>query len=217
MTPALAAALVSAQADMPALQRDKLNPHFKSRYLSLESLLEEVLPVLNSHGLALVQLPSFGLGQDGSTYPALQTMIIHGESGESIETTMLLLAVKSDPQGQGSAITYARRYSLMSMLGLSADEDDDGNAASSAKANATRKGASQRVPEGESDGQRSATPPGSISAAQLKRLHTLVGVHGLSAHTAKALIRRVAGVESSKDIPAEKYDAVCAEIQRVPK
>jgi hypothetical protein len=191
---------------MPALQRDKINPAFRSKYLSLEALLGEVLPVLNKHGLALIQLPSFVYTSGAlAAVPALTTRLVHDESGESIETTMLLLASKSDPQGQGSAITYARRYSLMSMLGLSADEDDDGNAASS------QRGARKLAAASTANGAKK------ITAAQLTRLHTLVGAHGLSADSARALIRNIGGVESSKDIPAAKYDAIIAEITKLPE
>jgi ERF superfamily len=121
---ALPQALLAAQKDVPAVQKTSINPHFKNKFVSLDSLLGEVLPVLNKHGLVLLQLPTT---VDG--HPALRTRIVHAESGEAVEDTMLLMAAKDDPQGQGAAITYARRYSLMSMLGLIADEDDDGNRA----------------------------------------------------------------------------------------
>ena len=196
MTPALAAALVKAQADMPALQRDKLNPHFKSRYLSLESLLGEVLPVLNGNGLALVQLPTASFSPDGAALPSLRTILVHGESGESIETTMLLLASKSDPQGQGSAITYARRYSLMSMLGLSADEDDDGNAAT-----------------GRARGSRQSPKGQTISETERKRLFPLAKEAGITTDRLKELVREHAGVESTNDIPKAKYDALLAAVK----
>jgi hypothetical protein len=86
--------------------------------------MEQILPVLNSNGLLLLQLPTTVGGE-----PALRTSIVHEETGESIEDTMLLVLAKDDPQGQGSAITYARRYALMAALGLVADEDDDAEAA----------------------------------------------------------------------------------------
>lgn len=121
-------ALLAAQQDAPHLQRDAINPHFKSKFISLDTLIENVLPVLNKHGLVLLQFPSTVSGQ-----PALRTRLVHAESGEAVEDTMLLMAAKDDPQGQGSAITYARRYSLMSILGLVADEDDDGNHATKAR------------------------------------------------------------------------------------
>lgn len=129
----LASALLAFQSEAPALQKDKINPHFRSKYLSLESLMEQVLPVLNSHGLVLIQQPGFvdtAVGTEAHRLvPSLTTTLLHGASGESRESTMLLMAAKDDPQGQASAVTYARRISAMSMLGLVADEDDDGNRA----------------------------------------------------------------------------------------
>lgn len=121
-------ALLEVQLQAPSLQRDKINPHFGSRYLSLESLMEAVLPVLNDHGVVLVQSPTT---DDG---PVLVTRLIHAESGEEIATTTPLLMEKQTAQSFGSAMTYARRYALMAMLGLSADADDDGAEASKPKA-----------------------------------------------------------------------------------
>lgn len=111
--------LLAAQGEMPNLQKTGLNPHFGNKYVPLEELMEKVIPVLNKHGLVLMQLPTVVDGHAGLT-----SSLIH-RSGERIESTMLLMCAKDDPQGQGSAITYARRYALMSMLGLSADADDD--------------------------------------------------------------------------------------------
>jgi hypothetical protein len=127
---ALAQALLAFQKSAPAIQKDALNPHFKNRYVSLETLMGEIVPKLNDAGLVVTQLPT-AIIVDGRPSPALRTRITHAESGETIEDVMLLMG-KEDPQGQGSAITYARRYSLMAMLGLVADEDDDGNKASGA-------------------------------------------------------------------------------------
>jgi hypothetical protein len=127
----LASALLAAQQDMPHVQKAGLNPHFKSKFVTLDSLLEQVLPVLNKHGLVLTQHPTTaGVGLD---QPALRTRIWHAGSNETFEDTMLLAADKQTPQGQGSAISYARRYALMAFFGLVADEDDDGAAASKPK------------------------------------------------------------------------------------
>ena len=79
----------------------------------------------NKHGLIWVTLPVCR-----GDVPVLHYRLIHAATGESIDGEMLLMLAKQDPQGQGSAITYARRYSLMAVLGLVADEDDDGNNAS---------------------------------------------------------------------------------------
>lgn len=121
----LAAALVAAQAEMPAVTPDGTNPHFRSKFVTLGKLIAKARPVLNRHGIAVVQLPS----QDDQGRPALTTRLVH-ESGESMEATMPLLLSKSDPQGLGSALTYAKRYALAAALGISDQEDDDGNAAS---------------------------------------------------------------------------------------
>lgn len=102
------------------LQKNAINPHFKNTYISLDALLEAVLPELKRVGVLLIQTPS-AIGSD----PALTTRLIHVASGEELVETMPLMLAKDDPQGQGSAITYARRYALMSTLGLVADEDTD--------------------------------------------------------------------------------------------
>lgn len=115
--------LLAAQKEMPALQKSGINPHFGNKYVPLEELLTTVIPILNKHNLVLLQMPTFAEGQ-----AALEYRIVH-TSGESINNIMLLCAAKDDPQGQGSAITYARRYSLMSLLGLTADVDDDAEGA----------------------------------------------------------------------------------------
>lgn len=192
----LTAALVAAQKQMPDLQRDKINPHFKSAYLSLEKLLEEVLPVLNANGLAVTQWPTFFV-VDGEAKPALRTVLVHGESGEQMDGTMLLLPTKNDPQGQGSAITYAKRYALMSLCGLSADEDDDGNKASGRKAK-------------KKDEPRD---PACITAAQRTRLFAVAREHKVPTDKVREIITRIAAVDSSDDILKDKYDAVIAELE----
>jgi hypothetical protein len=115
-------ALLEVQKEAPALQRDGLNPHFKSSYVTLETVMQTVLPILNRHGLVVVQATT---GDD-----ELRTKLVHAESGEYEESYMRLRISKDDAHGYGSAVTYARRYAIMGMLGLVADADDDGNAAS---------------------------------------------------------------------------------------
>jgi hypothetical protein len=134
----LAEALLAVQSELPtAIHKDAENPHFKSKYVTLDGLLAVTRPALNKHGIVLMQWPE--RAEDGEL--VLTTRLTHAAAGESHETSMVLLPPKGDPQGQGSAITYARRYSLMAILGLAADDDDDGNAGS--KGGGTRGG---RVP-----------------------------------------------------------------------
>ncbi|HLF77115.1 MAG TPA: ERF family protein [Dehalococcoidia bacterium] len=123
----LATAMCTVQANLPTVTRDKTNPFFHSKYAGLDTVMPAALKVLTAHGLALVQT----VGQDGNGGTTLTTLLMH-ESGEWLSDTQPLLLSKSDPQGQGSAITYARRYGVMAMLGLVAEEDDDANAASPA-------------------------------------------------------------------------------------
>ncbi|APQ42166.1 hypothetical protein PBI_MRMAGOO_62 [Mycobacterium phage MrMagoo] len=126
--PELAAALVAAQAEFGAVAKDTANPFFKSKYADLPAVKAEAQPVLAKHGLAVIQEPGF-LVLDGKIHDTLTTTVVHS-SGQARTSTMILRPVKADPQAQGSAITYAKRYAFMAVLGLVADEDDDGNAAS---------------------------------------------------------------------------------------
>ncbi len=121
---ALAAALVKAQSEMKNPPKDSTNPHFKSKYADLATVRDTVMPPLTRNGLSVMQLPC-----ELDDAPALTTLLLHA-SGEWVETTIKLRPSKSDPQGVGSALTYARRYALQSITGVAADEDDDGNAAS---------------------------------------------------------------------------------------
>lgn len=123
----LAAALAAAQGEFEAVAKDSTNPFFKSRYAGLPQVVKAAAPILATHGLSVTQLP--GLGD------TLTTCVMH-KSGQWIASTMQLRPVKNDPQAQGSAITYGRRYAYMAALGLVADEDDDGNAASASKTKA---------------------------------------------------------------------------------
>lgn len=116
-------ALLKAQREFPLIKKEDSNPFFKSKYAGLPSILEVVLPILNKHGIVLVQAPINELERVG-----VRTTLSHVNGEINSEFTMALS--KNDPQGAGSAITYARRYALVSMLGLNVDEDDDGNSAS---------------------------------------------------------------------------------------
>lgn len=124
MKDTLNAALVSALSELKNLAKDKVNPDFKSRFTSLDSILDATRPVLAKHGLALSQEPCFEDGMAG-----VVTRIIH-TSGESRESKLLLPLRDQSAQGVGSAISYARRYSAAAVLGIASDEDDDGQQAS---------------------------------------------------------------------------------------
>jgi len=114
-------ALACFRGKVGKVKKDANNPFFKSSYASLPHILEAIERPLDECGLSFTQLP------DGH---GLTTVICHTESGQYMESTFEMVPQKNDPQGWGSAITYNRRYSLVSVLGLNVDEDDDGNKAS---------------------------------------------------------------------------------------
>jgi hypothetical protein len=120
----LAEALAKAQGAIEGAKKDQSNPYFKSRYADLSSVWEACRKPLSDNGLAIVQIP-YNLEPETVT---IETLLTHA-SGEWIKSIITMRPVKADPQGLGSCITYARRYSLAAMVGV-APEDDDGNAAS---------------------------------------------------------------------------------------
>jgi hypothetical protein len=124
-TPGFLSALAALQAELPKLPKDKTNPHFHSKFTGLDTIVETVGPLLVKHGLAWITKPDRDeLG------PYLGYRLVHVATGEGEAGRMPLLLNKDDMQGLGSALTYARRYALSSVLNLVADEDDDGGAAS---------------------------------------------------------------------------------------
>lgn len=120
----IAPALLAAQKAITFAAKDSLNPHFKSKYADLPCVIDAVKPALNEAGIVFIQ--SASPSEPG--YLAMTTRLMH-QSGEWIEDTATLPLPKADPQGYGSASTYARRYGLAAICGLYQD-DDDGNSAS---------------------------------------------------------------------------------------
>ena len=124
----IAAALVKAQKGFGPALKTSTNPAFRSKYASLENCIEAVIDSLNDNGIMLIQ-PTH-LCEDGVI---IETLFLH-ESGEQLSAGRLHVpATKHDAQGYGSALSYARRYSLLAACGI-ATEDDDGNSASKPKA-----------------------------------------------------------------------------------
>ena len=118
--------LLAIQMEIGAIKKDATNPFYKSKYFDINSLLEQVKPILNKHGVVLLQ--GLDVIEGMSPTLSLTTQLIDSESGEKVSFKCPLPAMP-DPQKSGSAITYFRRYALQSLLALEA-EDDDGNYAS---------------------------------------------------------------------------------------
>lgn len=144
---ALAAALTKAQAKLKGAEKDAKNPHLKSNYASLASVWEACRGPLTENGLSLVQGPA----PAAEGFLGLETMLLH-ESGQWLRSLAFVPLAKSDPQGYGSCMTYARRYSLSAMVGIYPDDDDDGHAASGPRPAANQQQARQEPP-------RQSAPP----------------------------------------------------------
>lgn len=192
----LAAALVAAQAELRAIGMDSVNPHFKSRYASLDNIIETIRPVLSKHSLAIVQ---------GTTTPesdsngkvtgfTVETMLVH-QSGEWLCNAAVMPLAKADPQGAGAAITYGRRYGLSALLSLATDEDDDANAASKRGTTGASNGARQTTQSGELH-----TPPATQST------------HAPAPHGPEDFIMPI-GKQKGKPIGAIETDDLQAAVQ----
>lgn len=188
----LAAALAKAQPEFEGAEKNAANPHLKNRYANLTAVMEAVRPALARHGLCVIQ--GISTADNGVT---VTTRLLH-ESGQWIESSLTLPADKMTAQAVGSAITYARRYGISALLGVTPDEDDDGHAASAAPP--------QRRPVPAAP--RQAPAAGVISEAQRKRLFAIAGPFH-KADEIKAWLLTEYGITSSKDIPAAKYEAIC--------
>ncbi len=145
----LLGALLKAQQDFPVLITDATNPAYRSRYATLSAVQEVAFPVLHKHGLVVLQSVRTEVTEKGIIV-FVGAMLHHVESGEETFQELGMLPARQDAQGVGSAITYGRRYLLMTMLGLVAD-DDDGNAASRAPLHVAQNGAASRL--GPADGR----------------------------------------------------------------
>lgn len=127
-TTELAAAMIEVQKQMAPAMKDAINPFVKSKYATLNSVMESCSEALISNGIWLTQLPVPAPVELGPGHIGLLTKLTHAESGQWQSSLTVIPLPKADPQGMGSAITYGRRYALTAMLGM-ITEDDDGEAA----------------------------------------------------------------------------------------
>ena len=122
----LAKSLAAWQASNPAAAMNGKNPHFKSRFSTLQDIVDCARGAAE-HGIAFTQEVDFD-----ETRTFVRTVMLHSSGEERISRTPVISRDATDPQKMGSAITYAKRYGLQAMFGIPADEDDDGNKANEA-------------------------------------------------------------------------------------
>lgn len=192
----LAAALVAAQGAFPRITKGKVarvptkgGGEYSYRYADLADILSVVQPVLGANGLAVVGIPD----TTESGKPALTTRLVH-TSGQWIEATTKLFMPQETPQGQGSALTYARRYGFCGVLNIAADEDDDAGLAEAQRP-------AGRCPPRRAQSSASGESGETVTEAQLRNVGRLFGVLGVTdrderlAYTSACVNREV---ESSK-------------------
>lgn len=167
---ALATALAKAQAEIKAALKDSKNPHFKSSYADLTSVWDACRGALTKNGLSVIQKTDFSEGEVW-----LETILLHAD-GDQITGRYPLRPQQQTPQGYGSALTYARRYSLAAMVGVVADEDDDGNAASAPRHETIRQveqpPSTMAGRKNEAQGQRTASQYKADCIAALAKVKT---------------------------------------------
>jgi hypothetical protein len=219
-TPTLAAALAAFQAERPRVVKDATNTHFRNTYATLDAFEAAVLPALGRHGLAWTCLPTFT--DDGVL--VLRGRLLHARSGEALECVWPLGG--GGPQALGSAVTYGRRYCLGAVVGVSADEDDDGNAATGAheSSRARRSGPAQPEPDpwaapAPAPVRERASAPTSASSAQLGKLGALMRERGLTDRTeALAVVVDVVGrpITSRSELTKAEASAVIDHLSKNP-
>ena len=181
----LAEAFVAAQAVMESPKRTAINPHFNSRFAPLEECVRVSVPVLNAHGIALIQ-PC--VSQDDGRMSVSTILMGYGET---LDLGTLLFTPPNDPQKIGTWLTYLRRYGLTSGLALAADDDDDGNEASKTAAEASKTAAKPKA---------EPKPDTGSSEAQQRKIHIEAKEAGITDAKLGEMLHTRFGVTSTKDL-----------------
>ncbi len=203
----LVGALTAFQGKMTAVKKGATNPFFKSKYATLDTIWETIRKPLSENGLSITQ--TMNLVNDKSV---LETTLYH-TSGEWISGAQLVNPVKDDPQSLGSAISYARRYSLSALLGIVADEDDDGNVATKpelVKSTTTTAKDTAPRPKSETTAPTKAEP--GISLAQTKKIYASAKEKGITQDQAKAYLKEVFHKMSTKELTISEASRLIEDI-----
>lgn len=198
----LAAALAKAQADIEGASKDATNPAFGGRkYADLSAVWRACRGPLTSNGLSVVQVPGFADGRI-----SVETILLHASGqwiGGEVSVPLEKEPGRNASQSIGSAVTYLRRYALSAVASV-CPEDDDGES-SGAKVGARER--PRREPQADADGVLVITKP------QRERLFAIANERKLPGDDLKAILRRVAGTDSSRRVPMDKYEAVVDAVQ----
>jgi hypothetical protein len=190
----LYAALAKAQGGFAPALKDSENPHFRSRYADLASVWEACRAPLSANGLSVLQRPR--TTPDGLW---LETRLCHA-SGQWLSDASWWPVAQRTPQAYGSALTYARRYTLSALLGIAAEEDDDGNAASGTGQSAQQQSKPARQPAPKTTAPLKAAappadPPACSEEAEITALEAIAAADSQDA--LQALVPRLQLLEGS--------------------
>lgn len=214
----LATALAAFQKEVAGVTKDGKNPHFNSKFATLDNVIATIKQPMAKNGLSYSQLP------DGA---GLTTILMH-KSGEWISATATMMFDKATAQGAGSAYTYWRRYGLLAITGLAGDEDDDGNEASRPKSryDTTPVPDDAEAVSSEDDDFAEATTPkpkakapakkttGYVSFTEKKRIiKDLVDSLALTDLTEKEEYEAYVKENTGLDLTAPNYDAIIKRLE----
>lgn len=201
----LSTALALFQAEVKNPANSAKNPFFNSSYAPLSDVLNDVRPLLSKNGLSVLQFP----GGDGENI-SITPLLLHS-SGEWIRgNTLTLRADKATAQGAGSAITYARRYSLSAILGISSEDDDDGNHATKPDKN---KSAAKKPTQQTTEQSSQQTPSELASDKQRGMIFGLSKKLGMDTEMMKMLLENQYHIKSSKELTKQQATAFIKQLQ----
>ena len=189
----LAAALSKAQGKYKPVVRNCINPFFKSHYADLAAIFDATREALMVNELSVIQTNE--ISDNGKL--VVITTLMHS-SGEWISGTLSMKPIKEDPQGQGSCLTYIRRYAMQQILGVASEDEDDGNIASQ--------------PAQPSQDKKDILPENVISEPQRKRLFAISKKAGISEEDMKDFLSTYS-FSSSKFITKDKYEEICTKVE----
>ncbi len=200
----LAKALLCVQRTVQPVTKDAENPFTKSWYASLNSVMDACRNALIENGIWMCQYP---VPVEQSNFLGLVTKLTHAESGQWQSSLAVVPLPKADPQGMGSAITYARRYALTAMLGM-VTEDDDSEKTKNGKKSSTRPKLPVITPESQKARQRDQATANNISTpsnhppASLKNLPPLEGVtyQQVTAQDGRPCIIAIGNTQAKKEL-----------------
>jgi hypothetical protein len=207
----LCSALSKAQGEIEHAEKSSVNPHFKSRYADLASVIDALKKPLSKNGLSYVQVSA--VRENG--HWVLTTRLMHS-SGQWIEGDVPVIASKADAQGFGSGLTYARRYGLAAICGV-AQDDDDGNQAS---ASPQQKPESKRAVVTKNTPQASGSIPpmelrndAPISAAQQRELIELAASKKITSTLILTYMHKHFNAAASSHLTVSEWKDFCAKIR----